>query len=523
MDDQSRVIAVAHPNNRLLWISDSVPGQIQGTPIISQSSKDPGRYIFVTHNMNVTLGDPIGGFSMIQADADGKLVFTEVAGTSRRDPTFTDRIETLAVPYGPLGVAHKPNFGRYPGGEGNSNDLLIWSTSSEDGEGPNGYTRAFQLPLTFAPEFAATQTTVFLREVRWNAVAKPALSSNGYNLFFGVRASGVRGWSGVPDFSENGNIAFPLQQDPNEPRLPVMNAPVFSTLENVIFMSAAAPYFYGIDVNTGNILWQFQGEAKFNSRAQVSSDDFLVYTTQVNGRVTAHLLNDGSPFWSITCADIGGSACFDDLAAEFSVSPYGLVLYYGDRFGNVKAIQIAESSVPTAAPTLFQTAQTSGAPTGEPTPVPTPLAPTPRPTTSPTAMNSAKPTTSSVPSDAPSFTPTSLQASTEAPTASTGAPTASTEAPTASPTKSSTAKPSETPTRPPEKETLAHDPTSSPTSLPTISLVTSPTASSNTSSNTSSTASTNGSPNGIEISAGSRHKSLTVGFGVVMGLLPVFL
>jgi hypothetical protein len=160
----SRIIAVAHPGNKVLWISD-IPGEIQGKPLITESEVSPGEYIFFTHNQDVETMEPYGSFSMIRGDT-GALIYTEDAGDSLNDPDLTTlvRVTTLRLPYAPLGVAHEPAFGRYPAGEGNGNDLFIWSTSDGEGASPDGYTRAFQLPRLFQPEFVG-KFSVLLRTI----------------------------------------------------------------------------------------------------------------------------------------------------------------------------------------------------------------------------------------------------------------------------------------------------------------------------------------------------------------------
>ena len=142
-----------------MWISDSIPGEIQGKPLISQSERTPGEYIFFTHNHNVTIGDPVGSFSMVEG-ATGELLFSEVAGESPNDPDPSNlvRVSTLRLPYSELGVSPSPNYGRYPGGENNDRDLFVWSTSDNLGRAPNGYTRAFQLPRLFDPVFIGKST-----------------------------------------------------------------------------------------------------------------------------------------------------------------------------------------------------------------------------------------------------------------------------------------------------------------------------------------------------------------------------
>jgi hypothetical protein len=118
---------------------------------------------------------------------------------------------------------------------------------------------------------------------------------------------------------------------------------------------------------------------------------------------------DGTVKWSIDCMGIVDgpeTACADVIEAESSVSPNGLVFYYGDATGNVKALQLGNSRETTAVPTEFPT----GKPTEPPTEPPT-LGPSPGPSVSmtPTGVNDTfvpteVPTFSS---DSPSMFPTS--------------------------------------------------------------------------------------------------------------------
>ena len=150
----SRIIKV-RGNNHVEWVSEAIPGAMSGKVVTTQGIVNPGTYIFFTHNQNVTSEVPIGTFSMVLGET-GDLLFSEISGTSALDPNIADvtLLETWDLPYGPVGVEHNPVLGRYPGGEGNTNDLFVWSTSAGDGTRPTGYTRAFQLPRLFQPEFA---------------------------------------------------------------------------------------------------------------------------------------------------------------------------------------------------------------------------------------------------------------------------------------------------------------------------------------------------------------------------------
>lgn len=137
-----------------MWTSEQIPGRIQGRPIPNQSLSAKGQYIFFTHNIDTATDEPVGAFSMMLSES-GELIFTEIAGDSPNDPAPEDlRVETLRLPYGPLGVAPFPQQRRFTAGQANSNDLFVWSTSVNDGIAPNGYVRAFQLPTLFQPQFA---------------------------------------------------------------------------------------------------------------------------------------------------------------------------------------------------------------------------------------------------------------------------------------------------------------------------------------------------------------------------------
>jgi hypothetical protein len=207
---------VTHPTSKLKWISNSIPGKVQGVPIVTKV--DPGLYVFFTHNeRNATTGEVVGIFSMING-MNGDLMFSEIAGESKVDPEpeQLSLLSHLRLPYTALGVSYAPDFGRYNGGDDNIRDLFVWSTSDLEGRGENGYTRAFQLPQLFEPEFASDLFTYFLREVRWNAIAAPAVTEDGMSVVFGTRENVVQGWTGSEDFNGRASLELTLGPDPED-------------------------------------------------------------------------------------------------------------------------------------------------------------------------------------------------------------------------------------------------------------------------------------------------------------------
>jgi hypothetical protein len=135
----------------------------------------------------------------------------------------------------------------------------------------------------------------------------------------------------------------------------------------------------------------------------VAPDDKYVYATRENGVVAAYDLNSGEEMWSITCADLiqqetetisesvsrVAASCSDLIESESSVSPNGLVFFYGDKFGNVKALQLAQSIEDTVAPTEFPTNSPSDSPSAIPSDLPSAMPSMSfQPTNSPTLSSS---------------------------------------------------------------------------------------------------------------------------------------
>ena len=80
----------------------------------------------------------------------------------------------------------------------------------------------------------------------------------------------------------------------------------------------------------------------------------------------------GDIFWEWNCTDVTRDVyCYDSVEAEFALSPDGLMLYYGDIFGKIVALEVARSDKRTDQPTPLPTAnpslQTSNFPSSQPT------------------------------------------------------------------------------------------------------------------------------------------------------------
>ena len=204
----SRLVAIAHPQNRVLWVSAPFIGIAQGTPIIAKSQRDAGRYVFITHNVHTddgTIPAAEGFFSIftVQPSTAAQL-FQEGAGSL----SVSDR-----APYTALGVAHRPVGNN---NNINNNDLFVWMTSTDDGTARSGYFRSFQLPIRFDPS-GDDLITKRLSTVSWSGVAAPTLSENGLDLFAAVRQSQVQGWVRDRPFTASPNLQTQLDTNAGDP------------------------------------------------------------------------------------------------------------------------------------------------------------------------------------------------------------------------------------------------------------------------------------------------------------------
>jgi hypothetical protein len=198
----SRVIAVSIPNHEIIWSSSGLPGISTGSPVVyvNQYDDDSTNYVLITHNSQLIKPDNstlITGHVTLLQTVKGHVVWTDSEWSREEVPKG----------YGPPAVAANPLSGKYTGGLDNSNDLVVWTSSDEEGRGPVGYMFALQLSKNFQEktEEVSDLRTLVLKKVRWNAVARPVLNANGTNLFVGVSGSELRGWVGENPFDETAN------------------------------------------------------------------------------------------------------------------------------------------------------------------------------------------------------------------------------------------------------------------------------------------------------------------------------
>lgn len=344
------------------WSSVILDGGCSGTPVISSD----GAYVFVTHNFNTT-----GTFTILNAN-DGKF--------------FWDH-EDSTQPLSPPGIYHNPLFGNYDGGEGNTNDIVVFANKPFDGEDGvgNAGMYGFQFPIAFTGSSSGL-SVITLRELAgaaaWQAITPPTITDGGRRMYWGVSRSQIRGWPWLDnrdtfDRSSPESLGFARADRPLPKSQPIY-AKVATTKDvdnEIIFTGSAKNLFTALDRNF-NVLWEVELSSPVLHEAQVSPDDSVVYFVEESGIAYAYTIADGTKLWEKPVDNQG-------IATGYALSPDGSTLYFAAHSsGILHSFKVAEVestpapvqapvSPPTLAPvspTLAPVDPSTGAPVADVTP-----------------------------------------------------------------------------------------------------------------------------------------------------------
>ena len=353
----SRVVAMDMEGNEL-WISDEVEGIPRGSPVVSSD----GNYVFLTHN---DLFGLFGAFSIMRASDNGSLFFTQT---------------NLANSFGPPGIYHSPLGGYYEGGESNTNDFVMFSAAPQQfatsiGEGA---LYGFQFPRGFQDGDDTTGVGyIQLGDARnFQGITPPVLTNNGHTAYVSTSRSSWYSWLGQRRAFFNKGHSKKLGFTRNKS---FAGQPCFAAV--ALSESTTEPYVFGGSAHTEFVKTSYdfaeeqivELDSHVYAKAIVGPDDVLVYYVELDGDVHQANFKDLSDNWVYKLRV--------PVEGEMALHPKGWILYIGDIYGKVTALQVAD---------IPQTLK----PTPSPTPVPTsaPVPPTNPPTSNPTPLASEPPT-----------------------------------------------------------------------------------------------------------------------------------
>ena len=400
----------------LLWTSPDFEGVPAGSPVIS----DDGEYIFLTHNTN---NGTVGTFSILSASSDGELFYTE-------------RNET--APFSPPGIYHNPAEGFYDGGEGNTNDIVVWSFAITDSSNSvSGAKFAFQFPIGFDGTTTGVGYTLLdeaLTAYRSNTA--PVITNSGYSMYLGATNSQFFAWLGAAGSDANmfdgvasAAVQFSLNEDVS--RLAVLASPVLSSdpVQPMLFGPTAHKEFVAMDYDFSNTV-VVDTVTLVSAEGRVDPFDRVVYYAETNGMVHQADADTLQDLWTFQTSHPA-------VEGEMALSADGSVLYVSDVLGEVFAISVTNTSLPPDSTPSPDTAEPSAMPVvGTPTssepssfPIASPISAPPSsapaagtlapesemPSSTPDSTSSA-PSTSGGDSEMPSSSPGSSIPATSSPT-----------------------------------------------------------------------------------------------------------
>ncbi|VEU35535.1 unnamed protein product [Pseudo-nitzschia multistriata] len=385
---KTRVVCVSIPEHKILWMSAGLPGTPNGSPLVyyaddvgsaalsSLSSReaneeevDNGMYIVLTHNSVLIRPDNT-------TRTTGHLtVLDSVTGHVKWTQSEWSRDE-VPKGYGPPQVAHNPvRGGEYSGGSrDNKNDVVVWTSSDDEGRGRLGNIYSFQMKSSSDAEaelknknsnneedvtsYTYTPFQVFvLRKVRWNSIARPTMNQAGTNLYVGVTGNAVRGWNGVGKFNGTADWAtrlVPFNSGTNASSLPysedvvIPTAPVLSADEERLFVVSARNETICLDAKDGSRMWSVttRESSPLLGEPKASPDNKRLYMIMSgNGRVNGIDQTDGKILWSFGCdkKTLAAGECQDPpVSANFDLSSDGHVLYFGTADGRIVALNLGQ-------------------------------------------------------------------------------------------------------------------------------------------------------------------------------------
>lgn len=379
------------------WISAPLEGEAAGSPLTSYD----GRYVYLTHNSNAM---SVGHFSVLDS--------LEASLSTPVLPLYSEF--NVTNPFSPPGIFHNPEEGFYDGGQGNTNDVVIWGHAPNplDTRAGDGASFVFQFPIGYgAPTTSVGRQSdqdgeeeegpkdmsrrlfwMILgdRTKDWQAVSAPVLTNQGRSLYWSVSRSQFRAWVGSAGTNtarfNRGRTSSP-EFERGSPRYAACpNTPALSssTTEPMVFAGTASEQFvkmnYLMDEETALIR---NTTSRVRARAIVSPDDEFVYFTEFSGVVHQASTVDLNDSWNVSVGSLDG---------EIALTSDGSMLLVGDVTGNVHAYQVATRTSP--APTATPTKAPSLAPQSNPgfrpsvqAPFAIPGLPTVKPTRSPIFQN----------------------------------------------------------------------------------------------------------------------------------------
>eukprot|EP00536_Pseudo-nitzschia_multiseries_P005699 jgi/Psemu1/285971/fgenesh1_pg.110_\ len=370
----SRVIAV-NMDGSFRW-SVQVSGRIEGSPLVGNNG------IYVTHNDNGA-----GRVSVIRTQSNGRGFVAATVGPTATEPGSV-------VPLGPPAL-QKPAFSNQNQNQNQNRnqiqneggDVVIVAESWDSGFSVTTG-GLYMLSTTNSASASATdaeqkdnETDYELVKISsWprSAIAPPLV--HGDSIFLGVAGGLIGGFTGDRRSDLSGITSgreseiFPrwnhqVAPNPRNASQPLRNQPALDLEGEFLVIPGVDADFYCIQSDNGRQVWRDDQGSQVMAQPRIFEAEGwrkVVYVVETqNGRVRQYDLLTGRRFWDYSCSDISDTMCRDAVEAEFAITQNGNTIYYGDIYGRINALAVANFATesPTTAPSPVPSTKPTGVPT----------------------------------------------------------------------------------------------------------------------------------------------------------------
>jgi len=309
-----------------------------------------------------------GRFIILHADT-GNIIYSF---DSRSD--FTIRKHD----FGPLGIARRPAYGNYAGGEGNTNDVVMWgSGSGPEGDDSVGETLLFQLPKGFDTTSLASSATLsnqfetrVMESVSWTTATPPAFSEDGLAVYFLISGDRLTGWNKGQQFDVAPNVG-PVDLSVADSVQGRIQRPIVVADDDKTVLVGVHDTMYGVDVSRSpaSVWWEldtFGSGASFTT-PQITPDGTMAYFGKTGALHAVNLTAGGTLLWEDTNGYVDPFSKVSQITmADLSLHPSGQTLYYcrggSDTITALKIGELVPTEAPTPKPSMKPSVTASSAP-----------------------------------------------------------------------------------------------------------------------------------------------------------------
>jgi hypothetical protein len=317
----------------VLWTS-SVPGIIEGTPVISRAStpeknntnytnsSDDDGVIICTHNIYLD-GDIKAGSSTLMFVKNGEFAWQIQAPNNAFQGANMSYTAPVSVRRG-------------------DDDLVMWQ--SEIAGGSTNTSTIVTLQVVMDGDNVADQYKLEIKLYTVNdnaATVTPAFDKEGSTFFFGLSGSRVT----ARTLADDNNLLWTTTQvRAGISGLDSIQAsPVLSEDGSRLFVVLSDGSLVRLNTKDGSVQWNESLRVEVTNPPVVISDGVMVVVVADNGEISSYHQETGEMHWDHVCL-FGDNNCLDStIRAGYSVSHGDLMLYLGaNLMGRVVAIQLKE-------------------------------------------------------------------------------------------------------------------------------------------------------------------------------------